>query len=982
MSKKLFIIFGLSAAIAAIAACAKKESPIPGEETRPAKKLVSLTFKAEGEDVVSKSDISGSYILWEEDDAIAIYDGDDLNLFEASYISEDGKRADFSGSAGEAESYTAVAPVSASSIIDGDVYVSIPSSQTITGSHIVDDNALVSTATTTGLSAHLTFTNKFSLVKVTIGRSDVKSILLKSNGGEGISGKKLVDPSDGSLSGEPSTSYVRVIHETFAGVQNNFPVGDYYIPIWPSTLASGLKFIMTLSDEGKAAKSLSSSQTFDRNSGINMSRIDDVTTWCPLTITTAKQLKMWRRVAEDYTDDQTVLLGADIDLSEGSGTAFSWTPAEMFSGTFNGQNHKVYNFAVNVSSGNYAGFIAQLGSQESGTATLKNVVFGSSNGTSADGKSQINISSGGADWHYAGIVADALGRSAIENITNFVPVSVKSGVTAKHYVGGIAGNLSSYARVSGCTNKADVRSQSGYTGATAANEEAAMGGIAGGSNGTEAEIVSCTNSGNINNDCVGVASMGGIIGRATGDGLYIDDCSNSGKLNGRAAATAYSGYTGLSDLINLGGIIGTMMGDDIVINKCSNSGQIEQQSTVAKDLDLGGIAGAALKSGGVIKGCFNEGQLRVTAANFNTDVTSGGILGFANNGSMTNTITLTKADDGTWNVNDAKFEQEVNHNANLYIGGIVGGMSTSNGLIEYCRNQARFLSGTKSSQTTTGKIFRCGGIVSHVRGSAVRHCHNNSDAYFHLSFANFKYFVGGIVGSNAGAHPSEVSDCLNEGALCCQAGHVDSEIGGIMSYLDAHQTVVNSCTNKGIITSGTVYSSKKWQPVTVHNVKDIDIEFGGLFGRLANVGSESGVEDVATDCVVDCDFIFNDITASNMGDYSWGGIVAGYVPNMSHGSPGLYMGIKNAGPIKILSSTNIKTGTDADPAAFTTVQAITDDDVAQEWIIGHACTYNYSKASASEINSGQAGRGSKNIYRFRVYFDVSAYASAGTETED
>ena len=982
MKKHVLTLITLAAVIAA--ACTRTEAVIPDEGQTPASQeddLINLTFNAVSQDVDTKSDISDSFILWEDGDYIAIYDGSDLNAFEADVLSDGGKSATFTGSAAETSNYVAVAPASASSMSGGQVFVSIPSEQAIVSGHCVDDGALLSTAVTDE-SLDLAFTNCFSLVKVNLNRTDVSSILIKSNGGENISGEKQLNTADGSVSGDPTESYVRATHKTSEGERDNFPAGDYYIPIWPATMASGLKIIMTLDDGSKAAKSLSASQTFPRNSGIDMSCIDNVTTWCPLTITTAKQLKMWRRVAEDYSSGQTISLGADIDLSEGSGTAYSWTSPERFIGVFNGQNHKIYNFEVNVSSGDKAGFIANLGPGEDKDAILKNIVFGSSNGTSADGKSSIKISSGGSDWHFAGLIGKADAYSKIENVTNFIPVTVLPDVTAKHFAGGIVGNISSLAQVSGCINKASVISQSGYAGASSQNTEAAIGGIAGGSDGNEPVISSCTNSGAVTNECVGVASMGGIIGRAIGDGLFIDSCSNSGKISNNAASTAWSGYSGLSDLVNLGGIIGTMMGNDIVINKCSNSGQVVQASKVAKDLDLGGIAGAALKDGGIIRGCFNEGQMRVTAADFDTDVTSGGILGFANNGSMTNTITLTKADDGTWNINDAKFEQEVNHKANLYIGGIVGGMSTANGLIEYCRNQGRFLSGTKSSQGTTGKIFRCGGIVSHVRGSAVRHCINTETAYFHMAFANLKYYVGGIVGSNAGAHPSEVSDCLNEGALCCQAGHGDSEFGGIMSYLDAHETTVSACTNKGLITSGTVFSKSTWEPVTVHNVKSVDVERGGLFGRLANVGSESGVEHVASDCIVACDFVLNDILDVNLGDYSWCGIVAGYVPTMSHSSPGLYMGSNGSGPIRILSSTCIKTATDADPSVFTTVQTITDNDVAQEWIIGHACTYNYAKATDEEIASGAAARGSKNIYRFRVYFDVSALASAGTESQN
>jgi len=158
-----------------------------------------------------------------------------------------------------------------------------------------------------------------------------------------------------------------------------------------------------------------------------------------LRIATYEDMVNFAQECADDNGGAIVDLQADIDMRN-----VPWTPVENFTGTFNGNGHRIYN--INVSAdGRYAGFFAYA------KGAISDVVFGSKDGTSYDGTSRIELkySADTDTWCYAGIVAQS--NNTLTGVTSFVPVTVTADSRCKSRTGGIVGSLYN-GKMSGCRN--------------------------------------------------------------------------------------------------------------------------------------------------------------------------------------------------------------------------------------------------------------------------------------------------------------------------------------------------------------------------------------------------------------------------------------------------------------------------------------------------------------------------------------------------
>ena len=568
----LYFIIGL-AATAFIACDREKDALTPDpkdqEEEVVVDNKVPMVFSAVIEE--TKSNIDGSFVLWDDTDKVAIFDGSSLNEFTASSVSADGKSASFSGSAESAAEYHAIAPFEKAGNINTEssrISVTISTSQTVTAGHCVDPLALLSTAVTTSTN-ELHFTNQFSLVKVTLTRSDVASVKFIGNNNESICGTNHyyyggANPGTVDLSNAGQKS-VTISYKNAGGNAAAFPAGDYYMSIWPTEFTQGYKIILTLTDGSKTLLSTSESASYVRNGGRQLGEIDNKSTYCPPVIMTAAQLKMWRRLAEAgaYAANEEVKLGADIDLN-----GYVWKPASSFLGIFDGQDHKIYNFVVSDASESRTGFIRTLGSSGGEAAVLKNVVFGSSNGTSADGTSSITMTKeSDSSWMYAGLVGYAHLNSTVQNVTNFVPVSASSSVTGKHAIGGIVGMTNKNVTIEGCINRAPITDNS----ACETTDDSSIGGVVGWNDSEGLTVSGCENFGAVTNNCVGVSCIGGIMGKATCQSFKMEECSNHANIT-NAASSVTSGTNNWDKAVSVGGVLGRFGKNNNTYNyidKCS-----------------------------------------------------------------------------------------------------------------------------------------------------------------------------------------------------------------------------------------------------------------------------------------------------------------------------------------------------------------------------------------------------------------------------
>lgn len=863
--KKLYNLLLVSLTLIFAASCAK-EAPQNAESVSPAPEdpvvddKVPMTFEAVQEEFDGvKSDISGNFILWESTDKIAIFDGADFNEFTVSSISQDGKSAAFAGSAAASTGYVAVAPQAAAtnkSVENQRVSVTITGSQTVTAGHCVATDALASTAVTDG-NKGLNFTNQFALMKVTLERDDVVGISLSGNNDESISGTNhYYYGGEGAPRMDLTNAGGKTISLVYTDAENvraAFPAGDYYIVLWPTVFTQGFKLVMTSMDGGRSVKSVSSEQTFARNGGLNMARVDD-RAFCPTTITTADQLKMWRRLAEDYVEGDEVKLGADIDLG-----GYAWTPVPQFCGTFDGQGHKIYNFTIS-SEDEKVGFIAQLGTSSGDqAAVLKNVVFGSSNGSSSDGASSISATGSGS--RYLGIVGYARANTVVENVTSFVPVNMNNGRN-KHYVGGIVGSLGSTAYIRGCSYRGVVTDN-------AAVDEfggSCLGGILGNHSSTDSYVTGCSNYGTVVNYCKDVAYIGGVVGFSLGTRAIVENCTNAGPVTNSADSRQELNSDNTSKIggqwqICLGGVVGCIGNAQVI--KCSNSAEIVQNVTIEEgsaydkldpDEDtrpaIGGIVGVACRTGAVIKGCTNSGRPRFESQK-QYCAALGGILGAASNAGKTCTVLVTRADDGTLTVNNADIEEKNSRgdqtDYSCYMGGIVGIGSSSNLTVSFCENNGNIMTSQSQNQGT----FRAGGICGMVYVSTVTDCVNNGYLQIHGGGTGVTAQCGGICGGSYGDYAKLIARCTNNGECGLYKVKNGSTLGGILSEWNPAQTDVTDCVSNGKITTGNMNSYP-----TDRNAQTVqDVEFGGLFGRVRS--NNKSQAKACTGCIVNCEMLLN-----------------------------------------------------------------------------------------------------------------------------
>ena len=914
---------------------------------------VPMSFKAKGQDVM-KSDINvgASAVVWDSDDAIAIYDGSALREFTVSSRTNGNKIATFSGSAAEVGTYYSVSPFSAATL-DTDIKVNLPSTQTVIADHCVDGEAMVATATVAS-GADISFTNQFSLLKINLSSSDIVSVTLAGKGDEAICGEKVLSTSDGSFSGTPEGKTINLVYKaTKEGAYAAFPAGDYFIVLWPTEFTEGFKLIMTKSDGSKAVKSTSSDVTFALNSGANASTINDVT-FVPPVITTASQLKMWRRVAEYYAEGEEVKLGADINLE-----GYAWEPVSSYFGIFDGQNHKIYNFTIN-SDASRVGFISTLGNADN-AATLKDVVFGSSNGTSADGASSINAT--GANSQYVAVVG-YVRNSTVSGVKNFMPVTASADVNRSHAIAGIVGSVNSNGLVENCINNAAITDNSTYANFAGS----AIGGIVGQINGSNSQIYGSTNNGDVINYCPDVCYVGGIVGLGGvgQSGNVIENCLNTATVNNAAASLQHisDGTCKLGDgvewQIGVGGIVGVMGNMSII--KCSNEGVINQSKKVVegsaytalgKETDtrpaLGGIAGVACRSGATIKGCTNSNNVRYISEDQDS-AAMGGILGVAVNSGKTCSVLITKADDGTRTTNSGKLSEQdsggVATSYSMYIGGIVGLGASSNLTVSYCDNSGNI----RSKQSQNAGNFRFGGIMGTAEGASIDNCTNSGYIQAHGGGTSVGAQVGGICGGPNGQDAAAVTNCVNTGTVGIYKAKNDSYAGGILACWTTNKTTVTNCINKGLITAGNMNSYPTYRSVQTNQ----NIYYGGLFGKVHNNSAQT---KNVTGCYVACDMLVRS------GNLKYKGIIFG---KLNGSSKAVTIGTSES-PVGIVNTTTVTYGTDANPSV-NTVNSITSLNEAYPFLSGDTSSF-YSSSSP----------GSTDESMLKYYLQIVTPATAGIE---
>lgn len=211
-----------------------------------------------------------------------------------------------------------------------------------------------------------------------------------------------------------------------------------------------------------------------------------------------------------------IILETDIDLNSKEWASVG-TGDNIFKGTFDGQNHTIYNMKISSTNNAYLGFFGRTGN-----ATIKNLKF-----QNVDMEIGDNASA-------SGVIAGLIDST---NITNCF-ASGKITVTDTSRVGGIVGTIDESSVITRCGSEVKIT----------CNNADMCGGIVGSVSGNNVEISRCYNEGTISkesgseenssNDC-----YGGIVGCSTGKSLKISDSYNVGAITGNKKIGGILGYS-------------------------------------------------------------------------------------------------------------------------------------------------------------------------------------------------------------------------------------------------------------------------------------------------------------------------------------------------------------------------------------------------------------------------------------------------------
>ena len=267
----------------------------------------------------------------------------------------------------------------------------------------------------------------------------------------------------------------------------------------------------------------------------------------------------------------------DIDLSDysyGSG----WNPITSFSGTLNGNGHKVTGLYINKSTTDYVGLFSQTNSAQIKNLTVEGDVTGGnyvggiagctySSGYNVEyenvhfvgtvnGKKYVGGIAGydkpsegytsvgpGIEYSKCGFSGTISGDDYLGGIVGYASAEISNAVvdakiSGNQYIGGVSGSILGSTKgwsIEDCYAAVDISATAGY-----------VGGICG--NGLGSSVERCAVSGNI---VAAGDKVGGIIGYAT--------CYSGVSKNANIDNSYFTGYIKANDLV--GGIIGYNGGD-------------------------------------------------------------------------------------------------------------------------------------------------------------------------------------------------------------------------------------------------------------------------------------------------------------------------------------------------------------------------------------------------------------------------------------
>ncbi len=305
--------------------------------------------------------------------------------------------------------------------------------------------------------------------------------------------------------------------------------------------------------------------------------------------------------------DAKYLLACDINCK-----GEKLTSINSFSGELDGNGYKIHNFIISETS-EYAGIIKTI----AGTGVVKNLNVSDYTYT---------VTSSNPSYAYYGVIA-AVNYGLIENChvgEGEINVTSSTSVRLEMEIGGLVGrngNTSNLGRIENCTNRATINTDI----TTSHFIWLMVGGIAGNIEGTNSQIINCTNYGEINvytivaNQWDKNVAVGGICG-CNSTNSKIDNSANLADLS-----------SAVELLINkhnawpyTGGVVGLNYGN---INNSYSNGDVTQiEINDYNDKSNSFTGGFAGWNCGMIYNCYSTGNVSVTMPSL--ELYAGGFVGY------------------------------------------------------------------------------------------------------------------------------------------------------------------------------------------------------------------------------------------------------------------------------------------------------------------------------------------------------------------
>ena len=714
-------LIGILAVIALFTVSCTKDISSPEENEAdqiPAGEKVGMIFNASFEPA-SKATLEGVKVNWQATDEIAVYDGTAVNRFTVK--SCEGNTAVFEGEVTSgAKSFYAVYPYSAASAAQpsgGKVTFTVPSDQIVDANGVAPD-ALVCIAEAS--EGKFSFKNAVSIVKIHIDETDIQSVTMEGFTDEMISGETSSAAGENPAAGTSKTVTIRPAEGTFAA-------GDYSFAIIPTSFSAGFRLSLNLA-EGKNLIQTDKTAEFGRNTLRMLNTTNAVK--IPYVIRTADDMLNFSKNISKYSASDVVKLTSDIDMNN------SWTYMTSMSCTLDGQGHKVSGISLTTTSYR-AGLIGTLNSG----AVLRNLVLGSSDGSSSDRTSAVTYK-GTVAAYLGGVVSDCQGL--VENVKSFVGVNYACTAKVDCHIGGICGNVGGNGRITGCEFAGGMTINDNASGGTRK-----AGGITGRMHDKLADaqtIKDCSFTGVITNEDSRMEGVGGIVGHMQGGNIV--SCISNGRIN-----MNYNGATGY-----VGGVVGYYQSYassyTSEVSLCTNSTVIESTQRVLAAAGIVGYIQRGATGPLTVSGCINNADICLKTAP--TAMTClGGIIGYSQKLSATDMlkVKLTVKD----NTNNGKIECNISGTAStLNMGGICG----------YVSGTVAFEIGGNTNNgnvTINGKLVRTGGIVGWLNSPDAVVFGNVNRGALSQTNSDKMSACGGIIGY--GENSLSMSDNFNSGSV-------------------------------------------------------------------------------------------------------------------------------------------------------------------------------------------------------------------------